>query len=224
MSDDKKACGDSRRQFIKASVLGGVVTAFSRTVSSSVASYSPTPSEVEGPFYPQMPQQDKDFDLTRVAGKNGVAKGRIIFIEGRILNVEGEPVENATVDLWQANAAGRYRHHRDRNTAPLDPNFQGWAIVQSGKSGTFRFKTILPGQYPASADWIRPPHIHFKISKPGFKELVTQMYFPGEKLNDVDLLLMQKSDEEARRMIAEPVEGSPDRFRYIPILEKVKKV
>ena len=224
MSDDKKACGDSRRQFIKASVLGGIVAAFSRTANSSVASYSPTPSEVEGPFYPLMPQQDKDFDLTRIAGKNGVAKGRIIFIEGRVLNVKGEPVENATVDLWQANAAGRYRHHRDRNTAPLDPNFQGWAIVQSGKNGAFRFKTILPGQYPASTDWIRPPHIHFKISKPGFKELVTQMYFPGEKLNDVDLLLMQKSDEEARRMIAEPVEGSPDRFRYLPILDRVKKV
>ena len=221
MSDDKKACGDSRRKFIKASVLGGIVAAFSRTASSSVtSSYSPTPPEVEGPFYPLMPQQDKDFDLTRVAGKNGVAKGRIIFIEGRILNVEGEPVENATVDLWQANAAGRYRHHRDRNTAPLDPNFQGWAIVQSGKNGAFRFKTILPGQYPASADWIRPPHIHFKINKPGFKTLVTQMYFPGEKLNDVDLLLMQKSDADVQRMIAKQDKSHLDKFLYEPVLEK----
>ena len=222
MSDDKKACGDSRRKFIKASVLGGIVAAFSRTASSSVtSSYSPTPPEVEGPFYPLIPQQDKDFDLTRVAGKSGVVKGRVIFIEGRVLNVEGEPIENATVDLWQANAAGRYRHHRDRNTAPLDPNFQGWAIVQSGKNGTFRFKTILPGRYPASTDWIRPPHIHFKINKPGFKELVTQMYFPGEKLNDVDLLLVQKSDAEARRMIAAQDGINLDRFQYSLVLERV---
>ena len=222
LSDTKKTCRQSRRLFIKATVLTGAVAAFSRTVQSATApGYVPTPPEVEGPFYPLMPQQDKDFDLTRIAGKNGVAKGRVIIVEGRVLDVEGKPIENATVDLWQANAAGRYRHPRDRNTAPLDPNFQGWAIVQSEKSGKFRFKTILPGQYPASADWIRPPHIHFKISKPGFKELVTQMYFPGQPLNDVDLLLMQKSDEDARRMIAEQDESSLHKYHHTLVLEKI---
>ena len=149
-----------------------------------------------------------------------MAKGRIIIVEGRVLDSGGRPIENATVDLWQANAAGRYRHPRDRNAAPLDPNFQGWAVVQSGKNGQFRFKTVLPGQYPAAADWIRPPHIHFKISKSGFKELVTQMYFPGQPLNDVDLLLMQKSDADVRRMIAEQDENNPDKFRYFLVLEK----
>lgn len=225
MSDDEKARGASRRLFIKASVLGGVVAAASRAAGSAgVSVYSPTPSEIEGPFYPLMPQKDRDFDLTRIRGSSGVAKGRIIFVEGRVLDTAGEPVEDATVDLWQANAAGRYRHPRDRNGAPLDPNFQGWAIVQSGRNGAFRFKTVLPGPYPAAADWVRPPHIHFKISKPGFKELVTQMYFPGQPLNDVDLLLLQKTDAEARRMIAEQVEGSPDRFRYMPFLERVERV
>jgi len=67
---------------------------------------------------------------------------------------------------------------------------------------------------------MRPPHIHFKVSKPGFKELVTQMYFPGQPLNDADLLLMQKSDTDGRRMIAEPLEGSPDSFRHMLILER----
>lgn len=221
MSDDKKVCEKSRRRFIKASVLGGVAAVFSRVVNSSVTpQFSLTPSEVEGPFYPLMPQKDKDFDLTRVEGKTGVAKGRIIFLEGQILSSDGKPIENATVDLWQANAAGRYRHPRDRNTAPLDPNFQGWAIVQSGKTGRFRFKTVLPGQYPASADWIRPPHIHFKISKPGFKTLVTQMYFSGQPLNDGDLLLMQKSDTEAQRMIAKQDETSDNKFHHVLVLEK----
>jgi protocatechuate 3,4-dioxygenase beta subunit len=224
VSDDKTARGSSRRLFIKASVLGGVVAAFSRTAGSagrSGHSPTPTPSEIEGPFYPLTPQKDKDFDLTRIRGRSGVAKGRIIFVEGQVLDTEGNPIEDATVDLWQANAAGRYWHQRDQNRAPLDPNFQGWAIVQSERNGQFRFKTVFPGQYPAAVDWIRPPHIHFKISKPGFRELVTQMYFPGQPLNDVDLLLMQKSDAEARRMIAEQVEGNPERFRYTPVLERV---
>lgn len=225
MSDNKKTCRQSRRLFIKATVLGGVAAAFSRTAQVSATSgYNPTPSETEGPFYPLMPQQDKDFDLTRIAGKDEVARGQIIILEGLVLGVDGLPIENATVDLWQANAAGRYRHPRDRNAAPLDPNFQGWAIVQSGKSGQFRFKTVFPGQYPASADWIRPPHIHFKISKPGFKELVTQMYFPGQPLNDADLLLLQKSNADAQRMIAEQDKVSRDRFRHTLVLEKTENV
>lgn len=212
----------SRRTFVKAGMVGGlaaVLSELTRAAGSTV--HLPTPTEIEGPFYPITPQKDKDFDLTRIAGKSGVAQGRMIFIEGQVLNTDGQPVEDATVDLWQANAAGRYRHPHDPNPAHLDPNFQGWAIVQSGRQGQFRFKTILPGAYPASRSWMRPPHIHFKVSKRGYLELVTQMYFEGQKLNDSDRLLLRKSELERQRMIAKRIKDAPETYGYTIVLEKL---
>ena len=123
-------------------------------------------------------------------------------------------------DLWQANAAGRYRHPHDSNEAPLDPNFQGWAIVPSGKEGKFRFRTVSPGAYPASDQWTSPPHIHFKVSKKGFIELITQMYFPGHRLNESDLLLKRKSKEERKLMIATKAGDRPDVYAYKIVLQK----
>jgi protocatechuate 3,4-dioxygenase beta subunit len=201
-----------------ASVPLGVFT--KSVLSKGLRAERPTPPETEGPFYPVYPQKDKDFDLTQVTGQSGVAKGKVIFIRGQVLDTEGRPIEDATVDLWQANAAGRYRHPRDRNTAPLDPNFQGWAIVKSGREGRFQFKTIFPGSYPASAEWMRPPHIHFKVSKRGFAKLTTQMYFPGQTLNDSDQLLMRKSAEEAARMIAGRTAEPAETYEYQIVLEK----
>lgn len=206
----------NRRSFLK-----GLLAALPLSMSArSLFAASPTPSETEGPFYPLMAQKDKDFDLTRIQGREGVAKGRVIEIAGQVLDANGKPIEDATVDLWQANAAGRYRHHRDRNRAPLDPNFQGWAIVQSGREGGFRFKTIFPGSYPASAEWLRPPHIHFKVSKPGFVKLTTQMYFPGHTLNEKDLLLINKSDEDAALMIATRVDAEIETYLYDIVLSR----
>ena len=210
----------SRRSFMKASVIG-TFTAILANISRSVlaAVFAPTPPETEGPFHPIFPQKDKDFDLTRIVGSNESAKGKVIVIEGQVLDTDGHVVEDAMVDLWQANAAGRYRHPRDQNRAPLDPNFQGWAFIQSGKQGGFRFKTIFPGAYPASSDWIRPPHIHFKVSKNGYVTLTTQMYFPGQKLNETDLLLMNKSDEEQRQMIATLIQKDPETYQFNIILK-----
>ena len=211
----------SRRTFVKAGMVGGLTAALSsltRAADSTV--HLPTPTEIEGPFYPITPQKDKDFDLTLIEGQSGVAQGRMIFIEGQVLDTDGQPVEDATVDLWQANAAGRYRHPHDANPAPLDPNFQGWAIVQSGRQGQFRFKTVLPGAYPASRSWMRPPHIHFKVSKRGYFELVTQMYFEGQKLNASDLLLMRKRAIEKQRMIAKRIKDEPETYRYTIVLQK----
>ncbi|MDT8383435.1 MAG: protocatechuate 3,4-dioxygenase [Gammaproteobacteria bacterium] len=194
----------NRRTVLKSLLLGLPLAMFARLLRAG----PPTPPETEGPFYPLSAQKDRDFDLTRVEGRTGVAKGRVIIIQGRVMDTEGKPIEDATVDLWQANAAGRYRHPRDRNRAPLDPDFQGWAIVPSGREGGFRFKTIFPGTYPAAEHWLRPPHIHFKVTKSGYVRLVTQMYFPGQPLNDADLLLMQKSDAEAAQMIATRIPDS----------------
>lgn len=206
-----------RRTFIKKGIVSGTLGLF----ASSVYASKPTPPETEGPFYPVLAQKDQDFDLTRVEGKQDVAKGKIITIQGRVLDTDDNPVEDATVDLWQANAVGRYQHPRDSNKAPLDPNFQGWAIVPSGKDGAFRFITVYPGAYPASDAWTRPPHIHFKISKKGYVEIITQMYFPGQKLNDSDLLLMLKSNEESKRMIASKVQDKPETYEYNIVLQKI---
>lgn len=211
----------NRRNFLRHGVIGGAAGLFA---SSAYAGYlpalNPTPPETEGPFYPVLAQKDKDFDLTRVEGKQGVAKGTSIIIQGQVLDTDGNPVEDVTVDLWQANAAGKYRHPHDSNDAPLDPNFQGWAIVPSGKEGKFRFKTVRPGAYPASVTWTRPPHIHFKISKRGYIELITQMYFPGHEFNDSDLLLRRKSNEERKLMIASRIENRPGIYAYNIVLQK----
>ena len=123
--------------------------------------------------------------------------------------------------MSKVNAAGRYRHPHDKNPAPLDDNFQGWAVVPSGKDGGFRFKTIVPGTYPAAKDWMRPPHIHIKVSKRGYEELTTQMYFPGHELNDKDRLLQRKKAEEQKLMIATQDPDKKDTFHYQIVLQKL---
>lgn len=210
----------NRRKFIQGSLQAGLSGTLGIFAGSAMAK-SLTPKEVEGPFYPIWIQKDKDFDLTQVEGTSGQAIGRAIFIQGQVWDSDGNPLEDAIVDLWQANAAGRYRHPFDSNTAPLDPNFQGWAIVPSAKDGRFRFKTIYPGEYPASRNWTRPPHIHFKISKKGYAELITQMYFPDHPLNQSDLLLQSKSSVEQQLMIAEKISNQPEIYLYNIVLKKL---
>lgn len=145
-----------------------------------------TPSQPEGPFYPLAPQDDVDADLTLVKGKRVRARGDQVELWIRVQDENCEPLEGALVDLWQACATGKYDHPSDPNTAEIDPNFQYWAQVLTNSKGYARVRTIKPGAYPASAGWVRPPHIHFKISAEGRKELITQMYFDGEALNSVD--------------------------------------
>jgi protocatechuate 3,4-dioxygenase, beta subunit len=147
-----------------------------------------TPGEILGPFYPVIKRMDQGADLTVMPGKPGRAAGELIYVMGRVLNVAGEPVRGARVELWQANTHGRYTHPSDTNPAPLDPNFEGFAVQTSDAEGRYRFKTIKPGAYPAAGNWIRPPHLHFEVLG-NVNRLVTQMYFPGEPLNDKDILL-----------------------------------
>lgn len=211
---------DSRRNFLKATFFGGIFGYSAIARGDYLSKLHPTPPEIKGPFYPVTAQKDKDFDLTQIEGKSHIATGEAIWIEGRVLDTMGTSVEDASVELWQANAAGRYNHPHDTNPAPLDPNFQGWAIVPSGKNGDFRFKTIMPGSYPASDSWIRPPHIHFKISKLGYVELITQMYFPGHPLNDQDLLLKRKGIEEQKLMIASRISQGSETYRFQVILQR----
>lgn len=150
---------------------------------------STTPTQTLGPFYPVDVPADQDADMT-VLGSNSVrASGTVVYVSGRVLDGNGAPVAGAVLDIWQANAAGRYDHPADANPAPLDANFQGFARVRTGADGTYSFKSIKPGAYPTGQDgWVRPPHVHFDVR--GKKSrVVTQMYFEGEALNEKDFIL-----------------------------------
>jgi protocatechuate 3,4-dioxygenase beta subunit len=209
---------NSRRKFLQIGLASPLIVAY-----AGAGELTPTPPETEGPFYPTVAQKDKDFDLTQIKGNSLKASGEVVKIKGRVVDQEGTAIADAIVDIWQANSFGRYRHPADRSDEQIDHNFQGWAIVPSGKDGTFNFKTIKPGAYKVGANWSRPPHIHFKVGKRGFEEVTTQMYFPNEPLNDVDLLLQKHSEQERKVMIAASTLGSAGTptFEYQVVLRRV---
>ena len=176
-------------------------------VASVSAAKSPTlvatSAQDLGPFYPVIRPADHDADLTRVKGRTGTATGQPIQVLGRIVDLHGNPIRNAQIEIWQCNAAGRYAHPGDSgNPAALDPNFQGYARLATDADGQFKFRSVKPKDYDTPIGR-RTPHIHFDIS--GHRErLVTQMYFPGEPLNDIDFLL--KNADPKQSVIAEAVD------------------
>lgn len=193
-----------RRTLLKYGLIGlaSTVSIMMHNPVNAKKRFSITPDEIEGPFYPVTRLNDQDYDLTHIHGRSESARGEHILITGSVRDIQGRPVKQARLDIWQANAAGRYRHPYDPNPAPIDPNFQGSAIIMTGTDGMFQFKTVMPGAYPAEKNWIRPPHIHFKVEHEGYLPLVTQMYFPDNSLNANDLLLNSKSLCEQALMIA----------------------
>ena len=168
----------------------------------------PTPEQVEGPFHPIEEQADTDLDLTLIEGNSKTAEGETILVRGQVFDAEGQPLKDALVDVWQANHVGRYSHPEDPNTAPLDPNFQGWGLMTTDSEGRFSFKTIKPGAYPLSflgeQGW-RCRHIHFQVSRPGFDKLTTQMYFHGDPLIEQDLEIAKAPQELRHLLIAKSV-------------------
>ncbi len=160
-----------------------------------LAQLKPTPLQTIGPFYPIDRPLDQDADLTVIKGKPGRAKGQILYVMGRVFDVKGNPVRGARIEIWQANAAGRYRHPGDTNPAPLDPNFEGYAVLTSDAEGRYQFKTIKPAPYPAGPDFTRTPHIHFDVSG-RHTRIITQMYFPGEPQNEKDRIFMETQNRD----------------------------
>ncbi len=171
------------------------------------AATAPTPRQVEGPFHPIEEQADTDTDLSMIEGHSEPAQGEVILVRGRVTDVNGQPLEGALVDVWQANHFGRYSHPEDPNSAPLDPNFQGWGLMTTDADGRYGFKTIKPGPYPLSflgADGWRCRHIHFQVSRPGSKKLTTQMYFEGDPLIEQDLEIAKAPAALRHTLIAKP--------------------
>jgi protocatechuate 3,4-dioxygenase beta subunit len=168
-----------------------------------------TGQETFGPFYPVRGPRGHDLDLTHYPGRRGRAAGQVIELTGRVTDRIGNPLPQAAVTLWQANAAGRYTNPVDTNPAPLDPNFLGVVEFATGRDGTYRLRTIKPGAYPEPSGTTRTPHVHFDLSHADYR-LVTQMYFPGESLNETDILLstLQARRRNPATVICKPVAAS----------------
>ncbi|MGW0312254.1 protocatechuate 3,4-dioxygenase subunit beta [Streptomyces flavidovirens] len=164
----------------------------------------PETVELSGPVFGHTDVTELDHDLTRQHA--GEPLGERITVSGRLLDSAGRPVRGQLVELWQANASGRYAHQRDQHPAPLDPNFTGVGRVLTGDDGSYSFTTIKPGAYPwrnHENAW-RPAHIHFSLFGSAFTQrLVTQMYFPGDPLFAYDPILQSVTDDAARaRLVA----------------------
>ena len=160
-------------------------------------------SEATGPAF--SPAQFAPItDMTHVDGKTAI--GERIIVAGRITDQDGRPVPHTMVEIWQANATGRYNHPADQHDAPLDPNFHGAGRVFTDADGNYRVLTIRPGAYPwpNHANAWRPNHIHFSFFGPAFAtRLITQMYFPGDPLLAFDPIYNATPDQAAReRLIA----------------------
>jgi protocatechuate 3,4-dioxygenase, beta subunit len=158
-----------------------------------------TLSELTGPAFGDEAVGELDSDLTRQHA--GEPLGERIIVTGRVLDRDGRPVRSTLVEVWQANAAGRYHHDIDRHPAPLDPNFSGAGRCLTNDEGRYRFVTVKPGAYPWRNQpnaW-RPAHIHFSIFGRAFtNRLVTQMYFPGDPLFAYDPIYQSIRDDQAR--------------------------
>jgi len=153
----------SRREILRMSATLAAASLASTKFAIAQTAEHRTPEQILGPFYP-LKTLDQHADLTRVPGRPGRAEGLVLNVSGRVLNLKGEPVRNAKVEIWQANARGRYTHPSDTNSAPLDPNFEGSATLATDDDGRYRFKTIKPSGYPAGPNRMRPAHIHFQVS------------------------------------------------------------
>lgn len=177
-----------RRRFLEIAALGAASAALSpvaRLLAQGVARRE-TADLITGPFYPQVKPRDTDVDLTFIRGHRRRAAGQVVRLSGRVMNVRGEPVRNARLELWQANANGRYAHPSDPNTQlAIDPDFQGYSALRTDNDGRYAFTTIKPGPYPTARGDMRAPHIHLEVHG-AVDRKVTQLFFPNEPLNDQD--------------------------------------
>ncbi len=161
-----------------------------------------TLSDTSGPAYGRGPVGELDNDLTRQ--HEGEPLGERIIVTGSVTDGDGRPVRGSLIEIWQANAAGRYTHHLDRHPAPLDPNFSGAGRCLTDDEGRYRFVTVKPGAYPWKNHhnaW-RPAHIHLSLFGEAFRSrLITQMYFPGDPLFGQDPIFNSVPDREARERL-----------------------
>jgi len=186
----------NRRNLLKIAASGTGAFLTSQAGAQSLC-FIPTREQAEGPFYPSdWNEYEVDADMTKLADSNDLANGQLTIIKGKVIDFRTcEPIKNAQVDVWQANAFGQYFHENDASIEELrDKNFQYRCRLITDEEGEFSFKTIKPSPYPAGGSWVRPPHIHFKVITDTHHELTTQMYFKGDPLNQADRILQGMSE------------------------------
>jgi protocatechuate 3,4-dioxygenase beta subunit len=165
-----------------------------------------TPQLTLGPFYPLERGADQDWDMTQVAGRSGRAQGTVMELTGMVRAKDGTPVPGARLDIWQTNGLGRYHHPSDPSGAPLDPNFEGSAVVRADDEGRYRLRTVVPTPYGR-----RQRHIHFDVSGQN-RRLITQMFFPGEP-NHKDSLYTAIATDAQRELAVASAAGERDGAR-----------
>ncbi len=183
-----------RRDFLRRVALGAALFA----VPGAFAELIQTPRQEEGPFYPDKLPLDTDNDLIIVNNSITPAIGEITYLSGRILDARGEPVRNATVEIWEADHNGIYINTRDTRSA-RDKNFQGFGRFLTGSTGEYLFRTIKPTGYPG-----RAPHIHFAVKVPHQERFTTQCYVQGEPRNERDFVLSGVKDPKAKDSVIVP--------------------
>jgi protocatechuate 3,4-dioxygenase beta subunit len=178
-----------RREFVRGVAFGAAGLAARGALGEALVL---TPSQTEGPFYPDHLPLDTDNDLLLINDSSKLAVGEITHLGGRILDADGSPIRNAEVEIWQVDGNGVYLHSRS-DGEKRDANFQGYGRFLTGSSGEYYFRTVKPVPYPG-----RTPHIHFAISRHGKRVLTTQMYVKGEKRNERDGVYRGIRDEKQR--------------------------
>ena len=187
----------------------GYKTTVLRSPRKPLLSMRQTLSEITGPLFGHEVLDPLDDDLIANGRTDGDPIGERIVVHGRVVDQEGRPVRNTLIEIWQANAGGRYRHVNDGYIAALDPNFGGCGRCVTDDEGWYRFRTVKPGPYPwrnGVNDW-RPAHIHYSLFGPAFAtRLVTQMYFEGDPLIPLCPILNAIPDPEAIERLVAPLD------------------
>jgi protocatechuate 3,4-dioxygenase, beta subunit len=182
----------NRRQFLRTTALS---TAFFSVSGLFAEELTRTPKQTEGPFYPDHLPLDTDNDLLVLNDSATPALGEVTHLTGRILDLNGQPLRNALVEIWQADSNGVYLHTADKH-AQREKNFQGFGRFLTGSSGEYYFRTIKPVVYPG-----RAPHIHFAIKSKGRDKWTTQCYIKGAPENEKDGVYRGIKDEKQRAAV-----------------------
>ena len=200
-----------------ARVIAGYPQTSSRNPAQPLVKRAPTLSELTGPAGLASRVKLLGGDIAGQGAKQAI--GQLIHLRLRVLDEDGAPVAGAMVEMWQANAAGRYTHPNDDDHAPVDANFYGAARMMTDDTGLIELRTVKPGAYPVPTKdgWWRPPHIHFSVfGRVWLSRLVTQMYFPGEPLNELDRIMNAIPDTASRdRLVARLVPPTPELYNAL---------
>ena len=186
------------------SLLIGVGAGLLPLPSAFAAGAVATPSQTEGPFYPTAFPADIDNDLVQVRGQAARALGTVLHLEGRVLDLDGQPADGALVEIWQCDARGLYDHPRQPGRERRDSAFQGYGRMRVAADGRYSFRTLKPVAYPG-----RTPHIHVKVASPAGRMLTSQFYVAGEPANDGDGVFRAIRDPRQRALVEMKLVAAP---------------